>query len=322
MYGLLRLSLNIGLAAAIVFSALIPGMTAFADDNVAETAIGDVTDPGILPDSGFYFMKSWGRNLQVMFAGSDTERATLMLRYTNEDALALKKMYEQDKYDVGAKHAGQYALQLQNTVQAMEQVRTGQGEAASEELVDKLEQNYLRQQAVLLSVLEKAPDAAQNGILNAIENSNKHVGAMIMAQQGQAELQQYQEQVNQQTNNMGEEIKIRVRQRLQVMHGQAGQSTGGDSGQGVMTQQTAETQTQIQAQTQNQTQAQNQGQGQNQTQTQTQQQTQTQTQTSTQTMQQTGQQNGQQNTQNQGAGQSNTNSGSNSQGSGNKKQGK
>ncbi len=316
MYRLLCLSINIGLAAAIVFSALIPGMTAFADDNVAETAIGDVTDPGILPDSGFYFMKSWGRNLQVMFAGSETERATLMLRYTNEDALALKKMYEQDKYDVGAKHAGQYALQLQNTVQAMEQVRTRQGQDASEELVDKLEQNYLRQQAVLLSVLEKAPDAAQNGILNAIENSNKHVGAMIMAQQGQAELQQYQEQVNQQTNNMGEEIKIRVRQRLQVMHGQAEQSAGGDSGQGVMTQQTAETQTQTQ------TQSQNQGQGQNQTQTQTQQQTQTQTQTSTQTMQQTGQQSGQQNTQNQGAGQSNTNSGSNSQGSGNKKQGK
>lgn len=320
MSGLLRLSLNMGLAVAIVFAALIPGMAVFADDNVAETAIGDVTDPGILPDSGFYFMKSWGRNLQVMFAGSDTDRATLMLRYTNEDALALKKMYEQDKYEVGAKHAGQYALQLQNTVHAMEQVRTRQGEAASEELVDQLEQNYLRQQEVLLSVLEKAPDAAQNGILNAIENSNKHVGAMIMAQQGQAELQQYQEQVNQQTNNMGEEIKIKVRQRLQVIHGQAEQSAGGDSGQGVMTQQTTETQTQTQAQTQTQTQAQNQGQGQNQTQTQTQQQTQTQT--STQTTQQTGQQSGQQSTQNQGTGQSNTNSGSNSQGSGNKKQGK
>jgi hypothetical protein len=311
-----------GLAAAIVFSALIPGMAVFADDNVAETAIGDVTDPGILPDSGFYFMKSWGRNMQVMFAGSDTERARLMLRYTNEDALALEKMYEQDKYEVGAKHAEQYALQLQDTVQTMEQVRTRQGEAASEELVDKLEHNYLRQQELLLSVLEKAPDAAQNGILNAIENSNKHVGAMVMAQQGQAELQQYQQQVNQQTNNMGEEIKIKVRQRLQVMHGQAEQSAGGDSGQGVMTQQTTETQTQTQAQTQTQTQAQNQGQGQNQTQTQTQQQTQTQTQTSTQTTQQTGQQSGQQSTQNQGTGQSNTNSGSNSQGSGNKKQGK
>jgi len=305
MFKVLRLSLNMGLAVLIILSALIPAMTVSAADNAGETAIGDVTDPGILPDSGFYFMKSWGRNLQVMFAGSDAEKAKLMLTYSNEDALALQKMYETGKYDVGAKHAEQYASQLQNTVQAMEQVRTRQGENASEELVDKLEQNYLRQQEVLLSVLEKAPEAAQSGILNAIENSNRHVGAMIMAQQGETALQQYQEQVNQQTNNMGQETKIRVQQRLEVMHGQATQSSGSNtSGQGVMTQHTTQTQTQ------NQTQTQAQQQTQTQTQQQLQQQTQTQEQTQTQTMQ------------NQGVRQPNTGSGSGTQGAGNKNKGK
>lgn len=257
MNRIFRLLLNIGLAVAIALSAFIPGMTVFAYDSSGETAIGDVTNPGILPDSGFYFMKSWGRNLQLMFAGSDTERARLMLKYTNEDALALKEMYKAGKYDVGAKHAEQYALQLQNTVQTMEQVRTRQGEIASEELVDKLEHNYLRQQEVLLSVLEKAPEAAKNGLLNAIENSNKHVAAMIMAQNGQLALQQYQEQVNQQIKNVGQETKIRVQQRLEVMHGQATQSTGSDaSGQETMN----HTQTQTQTQT-----MQNQGVGQSNT---------------------------------------------------------
>lgn len=309
MNRIFRLSLNIGLAIAIILPALIPGMAVFADDSDGETALGGVTDPGILPDSGFYFMKSWGRNLQLTFAGSDTEKARLMLKYTNEDALALQKMYQLGKYDVGAEHAEQYALQLQNTVQTMDQLRTGQGGNASEELVGKLEQNYLRQQEVLLSVLEKAPEAAQNGLLNAIENSNKHVAAMVMAQNGEQALQQYQEKVNQQTNNMGQETKIMVQQRLEVMHGQNGQSSNANSGQDVMTQ------------TQTQTQTQNQGQGQNQTQTQQQTQTQTQTQTSTQTMQQTGQQSGQQNMQNQGTGQSTGQGGAN-QGAGNKQQGK
>ena len=281
-------------ALAMVVSPFISSAPVLAD-TTEETTIGDVTDPGTLPDSGFYFMKKWGRSLQLMFAGSDAEKSKLMLKYANEDALALKKMYEMGKYDVGAKHAEQYALQLQNAVQTTEQVRTRQGEDASEELVGKLEQNYLKQQEVLLSVLEKAPEAAQNGLLNAIENSNKHVAAMIATQKGQEALAQYQEQVNQQTSNMGEETKIRVQQRLQVTHGQAEQTSNGSSEQGTMTQ------TQTQTQTQNQTQ------------------TQTQTQTSEQTMQQTGQQSGQQTMQNQGA-EPNTDPGSGTQGAGNKKQ--
>jgi len=281
-------------ALAMVVSPFISSAPVLAD-TTEETTIGDVTDPGTLPDSGFYFMKKWGRSLQLMFAGSDAEKSKLMLKYANEDALALKKMYEMGKYDVGAKHAEQYALQLQNAVQTTEQVRTRQGEDASEELVGKLEQNYLKQQEVLLSVLEKAPEAAQNGLLNAIENSNKHVAAMIATQEGQEALAQYQEQVNQQTSNMGEETKIRVQQRLQVTHGQAEQTSNGSSEQGTMTQ------TQTQTQTQNQTQ------------------TQTQTQTSEQTMQQTGQQSGQQTMQNQGA-EPNTDPGSGTQGAGNKKQ--
>lgn len=308
MFKLSRIIFSTLLTAVTILSILYTSIPVSAD-SPEDTVIGDVTDPGILPDSGFYFMKSWGRSLQLMFAGSDTEQARLMLKYANEDALALQKMYQLGKYDLGAKHAEQYALQLQNTVQTMEQVRTQQGKNASEEMVGKLEQNYLRQQEVLLSVLEKAPESAQNGLLTAIENSNKHVAAMVMAQEGEQALQQYQEQVNQQANNMGQETKIMVQQRLEVMHGQDGQSSSANSGQGVMTQ----TQTQAQTQTQNQ--------GQNQVQTQQQTQTQAQTQTSTQTMQQTGQQSGQQNMQNQGAGQSTGQSDAN-QGAGNKQKGK
>lgn len=268
-------------ALVMVVSPFVSNSPVLAD-STEDTAIGDVDNPGILPDSGFYFLKKWGRSLQLMFAGSDAEKAKLMLKYSNEDALALQKMYQKAKYDAGSKFTEQYALQLENAVQAMEQVRTRQGDNASEELVGKLEQNYLKQQEVLLSVLEEAPEAAQNGLLNAIENSNKHVAAMIVAQQGEEALAQYQEKVNQQTQNMGQETKIRVQQRLQVTHGQAEKSSTG-TGEGAMTQ------TQTQAQTDNQTSEQNM------------------------------QQSGQQAKPNQGVG-SNTEPGSDAQGAGNKKQ--
>ena len=100
-----RLSLAMGLTILIIFSALVPGITVLAADTAEGTTIGDISDPGILPDSGFYFIKSWGRNLQLMFARTDAERARLMLKYTSEDALALEKMYQMGKYDVAANYA-------------------------------------------------------------------------------------------------------------------------------------------------------------------------------------------------------------------------
>jgi hypothetical protein len=220
MYKVLRLSLNMVLTMAMVLAALIPGVTVSADANVGVTAIGEVTDPGILPDSGFYFVKGWGRNLELMFAAGDAEKASLMLKYSNEDALALKKLCDMGKCDIAAQHAGQYSLQLQNAIQTMEYVRLRQGASVSAALAAELERDYLQQQEVLLSVVEKAPEAAQTGLLNAIENSSKNVGATILAHQGQAALEQYQIQVNQQTNNMGESTKIKVQQtglQLQVI---------------------------------------------------------------------------------------------------------
>ena len=265
-----RLSLAMSLTILIIFSTLVPGITVLAADTAEGTTIGDISDPGILPDSGFYFIKSWGRNLQLMFARTDAERARLMLKYTNEDALALEKMYQMGKYDVAAKHAERYTLQLHNAAQTMEQVKISQGKNISRELVDKLQQNYLQQQEVLLSVLQKVPEEAQNGLLNAIENSNKQVAAMIMAQKGEPALQQYQEQVNQQIKNLKQETKIRVQQRLEVVHGQAGQPSISDLEQGVTNQQ--KTQSQAQTQTQTQIQSQDQAQMENSTQIQTKQQ--------------------------------------------------
>ena len=263
-----RLTLAMGLTIMIIFSALVPGMTVLAADITEGTTIGDISNPGILPDSGFYFIKSWGRNLQLMFARTDSERARLMLKYTNEDALALARMYQIGKYNVGDKHAERYTLQIHNLVQTMEQVRTRQGKSNSQELVDKLQQNYLQQQEVLLSALEEVPEEIQNGLLNAIENSNKQVAAMIMAQKGALALQQYQEKVNQQIKNMGQETKIRVQQRLEVVHGKAGEPSNSDLGQGAINQMN----TQSQTQTHIQTQAQDQAQMENSTQTQTKQQ--------------------------------------------------
>src|SRR4030042_693425 len=147
-----------------------------------------------------------------------------------EDAVAIKKLCDTGKCEIAARHAEQYELQLQNAIQNAEQARLQQGDKSTEGLVSKLEQNYLRQQEVLASVLEQAPESAQNGILNAIENSNRHIENMVLAQQGQAALEQYQHEVTRQTNNMGESTRLKIQQRLQASHGQTDTPSTGNGG--------------------------------------------------------------------------------------------
>src|SRR4030042_1387654 len=128
-----RLITGISLTLLILISIFVPAMPVLGD-STEETTIGDVTDPGVLPDSGFYFMKNWGRSLQLMFASSDAERAELQLRYANEDVLAIKKLCDAGKCEIAARHAEQYELQLQNAIQHMEQARLHQGDKTAEGL--------------------------------------------------------------------------------------------------------------------------------------------------------------------------------------------
>lgn len=253
MNKLSRIFLGTLLTLLVLISTFAPA-TPVLGDSAEGTTIGDVADPGILPDSGFYFLKNWGRSLQLMFASNNAERAELRLRYANEDALAIKKLCGTGKCEIAARHAEQYELQLQNAIQNTEQARLQQGDKTTEGLVSKMEQNYLRQQEVLANVLEKAPEPAQNGILNAIENSNRHIENMILAQGGQEALEQYQQEVTQQTNNMGESTRLKIQQRLQASHGQSDKPstvTGGPQqasdnvtgGQQQVEQQTTQTQT-------------------------------------------------------------------------------
>ena len=75
------------LCIIVIIFAAMPAAPVLAAD--AETIDG-ITDPGILPDSGFYFMKQWGRNLQLSFASSNSQRAELKLKFASDRAPVLR----------------------------------------------------------------------------------------------------------------------------------------------------------------------------------------------------------------------------------------
>jgi len=156
------------------------------------TFIDGVSDPGILPDSPFYFLKGWGRAIRLFFAFDSAKKAELELRFSSEDTLAIQALCDKGKCDLAEKHAEKFQDRLQKAIQKAEQVQE-QGRDI-ESLIEKLKQNNLRQQEVLAGVLEKAPEQAQEGLLNAIENSNRGLENAVERIQGQQEKQEFRRQ--------------------------------------------------------------------------------------------------------------------------------
>jgi len=202
------------LASFVIIGLAFPASPVWAQEGAEEEAvsIGDVSDPGILPDSPFYFVKGWSRGIRLAFAFNAQKKAELELRFANEDALAIKKLCDKGEYKLAEKHCEKFQEQYQRAIQTTEKAKQ-QGKDI-EELIEKLEENHLRQQQVLASVLEKVPEQAQEGVLNAMANSSFGLENAVERIQGKQKMEQFQEELKLQFSNVGEETQLEIQEGL------------------------------------------------------------------------------------------------------------
>lgn len=196
------------LFVGLIFTA-IPAYT--QDQEVI--SIGEVSDPGLLPDSPFYFLKGWGRIIGMFFTFDPVKKAELELKFANEDALAIEKLCDKGECELAEKFCEKFQEQFQRTIQRIEEAK--QKGKDVEALTEKLKENHLRQQQVLASVLEKAPEQAREGLLKAIENSAVGLENAIENIQGEHKMEQFGEELNLQIRNMGKETQLRIQERLE-----------------------------------------------------------------------------------------------------------
>jgi len=57
----------------------------------------EVSEPKLLPDSPFYFLKNWARNLRMFFSFRPEKKAELRLKFANEKIIELNKLAELKK---------------------------------------------------------------------------------------------------------------------------------------------------------------------------------------------------------------------------------
>lgn len=181
--------------------------------NQEVVSIGEVSNPGILPDSPFYFLKDWGRRIRMFFTFDSVKKAELELKFVNEDVLIIRNLCDKGKCALAEKLSEKFQERYQKVIQRTKEAK--QEGKNVEVLVEKLKENHLRQQQVLADVLEKAPEQAKEGILKAVENSAFGLENAIENVQGRQKMKQFREELNLQIRNMGEEKQLRIQERLE-----------------------------------------------------------------------------------------------------------
>lgn len=131
----------------------------------------NVEDPGILPDSPFYFFKTVYERIQIFATLNKDKKAMLEMKLANKRLREAQKMADIGKTDQAEKMLQKWQERVDRITQKLE-ARKAKGEKV-ENLLEKLKENHLRQQEHMDEIYEKVPENAKDAILKAKERSDR-----------------------------------------------------------------------------------------------------------------------------------------------------
>lgn len=139
----------------------------------AQTTDTDLPSPGILPDSPIYFLKPLSEKVRGMFIFGEDNKALYALTLVDKRLSEAKALSDKGKDDLAGDAIEQVGIENENAQKHLAKAETrGKNVTA---VVNRLETNSNRQQAVLQKVLDKAPKnvKAKAAIQRAMEMSQK-----------------------------------------------------------------------------------------------------------------------------------------------------
>ena len=131
----------------------------------------EVSEPRLLPDSPFYFLKNWGRAIRCFFAFDPIARVELRMKFSNEKLMELKKMVAEKKDPEALKKATEnYQQEIEKIKEHVEKIRE---KARENPRVESSLDKFIHQQTLHLKLLDRLetqdPPAAFEKIKEARE---------------------------------------------------------------------------------------------------------------------------------------------------------
>jgi hypothetical protein len=179
----------------IVVSVLI-GADVFAQND-------QLPNPGVTPDSTFYFLETWAEGIRTFFTFGDVAKAKRYTNLASERIAEAKEMIEKDNSKATEKALTRYEDHLDRALAHTEKAK--QKDLDTEEVMTLVSEATLKHQYVLADVYEKVPEQAKDAIQKAMEKSMKGYEEALKAISGEKK---------EEMKPKGEEIREKVEGKL------------------------------------------------------------------------------------------------------------
>jgi len=135
------------------------------DDVITASDLG-VSEPKLLPNSGFYFLKNWQRGAALLFTIDPVKKAALNLKFANEKLAEAQKLAQITNNPVAVEKAlEKYEKEKEKIAKRIEKIQKNPKRAARlNTLLDKLAEKEIKNQKVLERIKNKLPEKAQKRI--------------------------------------------------------------------------------------------------------------------------------------------------------------
>jgi len=161
------------------------------DEDVQPEDLG-ISEPNILPDSPFYFLKEWGRNVQSFFTFNPVKKVELKEKFANEKLIEMKKMIEQKKSRERIEKAIEnYQNEAEEAKRLTERIRVRAEE--SEEVgkfLDKFIQHQVLHQRILQKLETQVPEESFEKIKEAREMHIEKFGEVMTKLENKEKVQE------------------------------------------------------------------------------------------------------------------------------------
>ncbi len=149
----------------------------FLFGGVAYGQTNDLPDPGMLPDSPFYFLKSLSENIGTIFTFGDNAKAERFLNLSEKRLSEAKALADKGNTEMAERAIERYQEQVENALSRAERARE-RGED-TDDVLTRVSEATLRHQETLADVYEKVPEEAKPAIERAMERAMRgHEEAM------------------------------------------------------------------------------------------------------------------------------------------------
>ena len=153
--------IRMSIVSIILVTSLLLGGTAYAQEE-------ELPDPGITPDSPFYFFDTFGKKLGLMFTFGDEAKAQKALEYAEERLAEANAMALKNKLKEMTQAAGEYD---QFMAMVNERLQATVQQNASANISEKVALATARHLAVLDRVRDRVPEEGKEALSRARERS-------------------------------------------------------------------------------------------------------------------------------------------------------